>query len=402
MTWRERYLPASYRGVAFFVERHEAEYGRRVAVHSLPQRDRPYVEDLGRAVRTYRVEAYTLGDDYDRDRDRLIEACERPGAGFPFRVGSTLVHPYLGALDVVCRLAIPRESDRELRMARISLEFIESGDDPRPAEGAAVRAQAEDAADALDEAAEERLTETLEVADVPESVLEAAATEARELGRAIQRLDVFSGPATEVESLRSAVTSLLATTAQVVTSPADLAVTVVDAVSRVRDAASNLGGALEAYRALALLRPTLRSGLSAPVVLANANADRVVRLARQAAASGAVRAAARNAWESYGDAVQAREAIAATIDELADEEGELSDPVYRALVLLRSRLVRAVPPPDEQLPRVRRLALAASLPAVALAYRLYDDVGRDEEIARRNHVAHPLFVPAGEVEVLSD
>ena len=87
MSWRDRLLPASYRGVAFHVASHQSEAaGRRVAVHEYPGRDLPYAEDLGRRASEYTLQAYVVGRDYDRARDALVAACALPGAG---RLGRT-------------------------------------------------------------------------------------------------------------------------------------------------------------------------------------------------------------------------------------------------------------------------------------------------------------------------
>jgi prophage DNA circulation protein len=44
---------------------------------------------------------------------------------------------------------------------------------------------------------------------------------------------------------------------------------------------------------------------------------------------------------------------------------------------------------------------AEPLPALVLAYDLYEDVARDGEITARNKIRHPGFVPAEKLKVLS-
>lgn len=122
MSWRDDLRPASFRGVAFFVDSAESGVGRRVALHEYPLRDKPYAEDMGRAARRIGVEAIVIGDGYMRARDALIAALEAPGAG-------TLVHPYLGSMHVtLIEQARVRESTAEGGMARISLAFVEAGE----------------------------------------------------------------------------------------------------------------------------------------------------------------------------------------------------------------------------------------------------------------------------------
>ena len=81
MTWRDDLRPASFRGIHFFVAADSSRFGRRVVVHTYPQRDKPYVEDLGRRSREYQFDAFVIGPNYMEDRDAFIAACEEPGAG---------------------------------------------------------------------------------------------------------------------------------------------------------------------------------------------------------------------------------------------------------------------------------------------------------------------------------
>ena len=50
----EQLQKASFRGVPFEVTSASLTAGRRTVVHEYPQRDKPYVEDLGRASRKLR------------------------------------------------------------------------------------------------------------------------------------------------------------------------------------------------------------------------------------------------------------------------------------------------------------------------------------------------------------
>ena len=64
MTWRDTLQPASFRGVPFEVDDMSAKFGRRNVEHAYPQRDRGFVEDLGRAGRRFSVVGFVLGDDW--------------------------------------------------------------------------------------------------------------------------------------------------------------------------------------------------------------------------------------------------------------------------------------------------------------------------------------------------
>lgn len=121
-TWREQLRPASFRGVPFEVEGDRSPAGRRTQLHEFVQRDKPFVEDLGRRTRTFKLVGYVCGDDYLQKRDNLLNALDKPGAG-------ELVHPWFGKLNVTasddCEVTHER---REGGLARFTLEFVESGD----------------------------------------------------------------------------------------------------------------------------------------------------------------------------------------------------------------------------------------------------------------------------------
>ena len=126
MSWRDRLLPASFRGASFKIQRHSATpAGRRLAVHEYPGEDEPYPEDLGHRASTYQVNGYVIGADYHIERDALVRACDQAGPG-------SLVHPYLGTLRVACEECRVDESAEEGRIARVSMRFVQGGRNAHP------------------------------------------------------------------------------------------------------------------------------------------------------------------------------------------------------------------------------------------------------------------------------
>jgi prophage DNA circulation protein len=95
-----------------------------------------------------------------------------------------------------------------------------------------------------------------------------------------------------------------------------------------------------------------------------------------------------------------RTELADRLDVLMEAAG---DPVYKSLADLRAAVVRDLTVRGADLARTARYTPKQTLPALAVAYRIYGDASRDEEIAARNRIRHPGFVPGGEtLEVLSD
>ena len=91
--WRERKQGASFRGVPFWLDTDSVNVGRRTQLHEFPQRDQPFVEDLGRRTRQYKFSGFVVGDDCLSQRDRLLTALDTPGPG-------ELVHPWFGRMTV--------------------------------------------------------------------------------------------------------------------------------------------------------------------------------------------------------------------------------------------------------------------------------------------------------------
>jgi prophage DNA circulation protein len=145
MTWKDRLVEASFRGVAFKTEDEGATVGRRVETHEYPNRDKPYTEDLGKVTFKPNITAYVIGDDCFEQRDRLIEALNKSGPG-------TLVHPTFGELNVCVDGEIRvSTASSEGRMVRFDLQFVEAGELTYPTSGAATANTLVSSCSALDD-----------------------------------------------------------------------------------------------------------------------------------------------------------------------------------------------------------------------------------------------------------
>ncbi|WP_172951485.1 DNA circularization protein, partial [Escherichia coli] len=143
--WRDRLQDASFRGVPFKVEEESAGTGRRVETHEYPNRDKPYTEDLGKITFRPSITAYVVGDDCFDQRDRLIDALNKPGPG-------TLVHPTYGELKVCVDGEVRVSTSKsEGRIVRFDLKFVEAGELSYPTSGAATAQTLMSSCSALDD-----------------------------------------------------------------------------------------------------------------------------------------------------------------------------------------------------------------------------------------------------------
>jgi len=69
-TWRDSLLPASFRGVGFFIEKAVVPAGRKGQLHEFPQRDEPYFESLGKQSKVHTLTGFIVGPDCFEQRDR--------------------------------------------------------------------------------------------------------------------------------------------------------------------------------------------------------------------------------------------------------------------------------------------------------------------------------------------
>lgn len=120
MTWRNRLLPASFRGLPFHVDDGEVSGGRRVAPHEYPKRNTGYTEDMGRRQRLFRLRGYIIGPNYDILSLAFRAVLEADGSGL-------LVLPLQGQYTVICAHFSHVETREEGGFASFDLDFIEAG-----------------------------------------------------------------------------------------------------------------------------------------------------------------------------------------------------------------------------------------------------------------------------------
>ncbi|MDL5600622.1 DNA circularization N-terminal domain-containing protein [Bacillus subtilis] len=131
MNWRDCLLPASFRGVGFWIDQAKTPVGRKGQLHEYPQRDLPFFEDLGQQAKTHDLTAFIIGADCLEQRDKLLQALEQ-GSG-------ELVHPWLGRLQVKVGECDMTHTRQDGGMVTFSLKFYP--DRPLPFPTATVSTQ---------------------------------------------------------------------------------------------------------------------------------------------------------------------------------------------------------------------------------------------------------------------
>ncbi len=127
MSWKDNLLSGSFRGIPFHVDSHEYSSGRRTSVFDLLGEEdfEPIIEDSGPESDEYSIEFYIIQQDgnnldYFPVRDDMISALKREGSGL-------LIHPYLGEITVrVLGRFSMAETWKEGGIARFTVTFVRS------------------------------------------------------------------------------------------------------------------------------------------------------------------------------------------------------------------------------------------------------------------------------------
>lgn len=406
MTWRDKYRTASFRGVEFHVESAESAHGRRQAVHEHAQRDVPYTEDLGRKAREFSLTGYLVGKEYDLQRDRIIEACEQAGPG-------ALVHPYRGEMTVVCRGLTVSESSDNGGMCRLTFTFLESGEASYPSTSIDHVNAISAAGNQVTAEAEQGFLKEYVTEGYPAFVVESAGARLAELG------EFLSSPGAALSDNLEAASAFYSKARALTSGAYDLAMKPLRMADSVLDLAGSVRSAFgsSAFGVLTDLFDRYSTAFGGRASTASrqqqaANYNAMNALVRQAALAEAAQAAvvtettvtlanggtrpatADTEYDSHQQAVDTRDALVDRLD--TEAESTQSDAAYIALSALRAEVVKAVPNPAQDLPRLVSYAPRQTLPSLLVAYQLYGDAARADEIARRNSPRNPGFLIGGQ------
>lgn len=399
MAWQDRLQKASFRGVEFQVEADDAAFGRRIQLHEYPQRDKPYAEDLGRKAREISLTAFLLGPDYMEVRDQLLEAVEKPGPG-------TLVHPWYGELTVSikddgCRVTHARD---EGGMCRVQLSFVESGELAFPSAADAAGAKVLMATDTMEAVSIEEFGQDFSLDNLPAWVTDDAIASATSI---LDELDaaLSSGVlANPIGTLMDELGPLLSTPmgfAKRVFGLFSKASAILQTSAKFADFSSlNFLRAFSSIQAASRFKNAARpAGTITPArTRLYDNRDAISTLVRRAALMQAAGMTAAMPLPVYDDAVALRQDLLAALDE---EAATASDTAYTALMDLRTQVHVDMTTRLRSAARLQEVRPRAVMPALALAYDLYEDTGREGEIIARNRIRHPGFIPAESLKVLS-
>lgn len=410
--WREQLQPASFRGVPFETFSDSSPVGRRVQIHEFVQRDKPYVEDLGRGVRIFTVPGFVGGNDCLVKRDALMAALDEPGAG-------ELILPYWGAMQATALPGEVRHARDEGGLVRFELQFVESGDKGYPIATPATDAQMGMSADDVLDAGTDWFADAMAQVD-------AARVNIAAMTGSVAA--AYGQVTSTIGTITSTVASAAALVDMVLNAPANLLSAVRAGVGSVRNSLQSLdpSGALANLRSAAggsRRMGSVNPAGGAHTVAAVQAVQELVRHAQLAVAleAGGQLPAQRPAaavdvatpvWQQaiqpverppvlyQADVLAGREVLDAALwDALQGGAGRPPVAVFNALQQARTTARRHMAQAASASVPLVVVVPGAVLPALVLAHRQWGDATRAPEITQRNRIAHPGFVPPQQLQV---
>lgn len=401
MSWRDRLQPASFRGVPFWVNAAQGSGGRHVAVHEFPLRETHVVEDMGKKAGTPSLTAFVIGANYDAARDALVAALDKPGAG-------TLVHPYLGTQSIQISDWDWQISTRLGGYCQFTIRYVPAGRRAavvarNTAASLASSTAASAAAINADFAGAFSVSGPAQVADTATNQLQSAISVLSDLNgkiaAAMQPLDDITA---DIDALGSELATLIKQPLALVQKMEGIIASVLGAYSDIKQAFGAYQNMTVLFGAEPAISTTASNGIATPtrVQMAANQAATTAALIAHSTLAMANQMTTASPFVSYNDAITVRDALLAALDQQAASPA-LDYSTYNSLILVQTAIAQRVAEVAPGLQSITHITLADSQPALALSYRLYGTASRAQELAQRNGIAHPLFVPGGvQLEVL--
>lgn len=399
MSWKERLQPASFRGVPFHVESDDRSGGRRLQVHEYPQRDEPYAEDIGRAAREISLTAFVIGPEYMAARDRLLTALEAEGP-------ATLVHPWYGAMLMAVKEYRVAHTRDEGGMCRFQITLVEAGSVSFPQATVSTQSATRQSADQLAQASVQNFESTFSVEGQPAHVRDSAMDAfSNGLDAVAQRLRFIDNQVTRTtRALNGDLGALFGRPGDLATRSFRLFQSAQSLAQRI-NSLTNRSASREASRGVTGLLNTAAVFTASTVSVSTPLHERAVEnhnaiqtLLRRACLVQAAGMASIMPVPVYDDAVSVRVNLLAFLDR---EAAVSSDEVFVALCELRSKVYRDLTDRARDSARLITLIPSEVTGSLVIAYDLYEEARREEEIVDRNRIAHPGFIPVAPLRVLS-
>lgn len=407
---RNMYRKASFRGIEFEVTERSYASGRRNQIHEYPNKNIGYTEDLGLKVPSYPVTAFVIGTDYLSKRGALQKSCIQDGSG-------TLIHPDYGTIEVICDSITIKESHSQQKLAIFELIFIEAGEKAIPETSVDLSESVLLSSSKMTEASKDSFASSFSLSEGVAGLTSLIGGISGTCSSAIDNIGTGVGYATglsdnvtgSMNKLVGAASSALALKTSIksfLNTPSALASQFDSVFSIITSLSGNSTNSFQTVRGLAS-----KSNASTTASTSNADAraekigmQQIEQLTKQIVVAKEAEIITAIDFESSDDAEIVLEDFLNDAEEVeVFEDVEPSLEIIQNLRDLRENVVKYVQEIIIKLPKIKTIKLPEKTPSLVLAYELYEDLSRSDEIVKRNKIPFPAFVPAGkDLKVLSE
>lgn len=409
MSWRDRLLPASFRGVGFWVDQAKTPVGKKGQLHEYPQRDLPFFEGLGQQAKIHDLTAFIVGPDCLEQRDKLLKALEQ-GSG-------ELVHPWLGRLQVKVGECDMTQTRQDGGLVTFALKFYP--DEPLPFPTVTVSTQK-----VLLASANHFLGSAVARFEDAMTLIKAARIGIAELRNSIK--DIYGVIQQQLQPLIDQYKQISELVKAVKELPREVAAEfkgLIGDIKELKDFAregyrgviANVSQQVEAIRkADAPKITTGKDTTAAAQALADLVQDTLLVQAAQWVASMPVASKVVKLGSTPSVEQQAAQpvqrqavpvaddvlALRAALDEAIHQASNKADPAhYQAMTDLRHKLNAHLTAVASSGVRLVSKSFQESFPALVVAYKQLGDATRVQEVVQRNGIVHPSFLPPNDLKI---
>lgn len=410
--WRDRLLPASFRGVAFWVDKATTPVGQKGQLHEYPQRDLPFFESLGQQAKLHDLTAFIVGPNCFEQRDKLLKALEE-GRG-------ELVHPWLGRMQVKVGECDMTQTRQDGGLVTFALKFYP--DEPLRFPVAAVNTQQQLllSTDSLLGALVLRFEQAL-------ALINLARVGVQALRNALTK--VFEVIEHQLKPLLDTYAELNALVKAVKAMPKEVSAAFKDllgdihglkdfALSGYRGMLANIAQQVEAAKSVEAPKLTTgKDSAAAAQAVADLVQDALLVQIAQWVASMPVATQAVTLVTTPSLAQQALQPVVRAevpvVDDVLALRDSLDELIWQAslkadgehyLILnnLRQQMLRHLTAVASSGVRLINMTPVQNLPALVLAYDFFADATRVWEVIQRNRIVHPGFVAPSPIQVAGE
>jgi prophage DNA circulation protein len=412
MSWRDRLLPASFRGVGFWVDQAKTPVGQKGQLHEYPQRDLPYFEGLGQQSRVHDLTAFIVGADCLEQRDKLLKALEE-GAG-------ELVHPWLGRLQVKVGECEMTQTRQDGGLVTFTLKFYPDQPLKFPTAAVNTRQQLLVSADSLLGAMVLRFEQAIALVQQARVGIQALRNSLAEVYQAIEQqfaplIELYGDLNALVKAVKELPRELSAEFKGLLSDVKELKVF---ARSGYRGMLANISQQVDAAQRIDTPKPTTgKDSVAAAQATANLVQDALwVQIAywlsdMPVATKAVTLTTTPSLAQQAVQPVQRREVPVA--DDVLALRDQLSEAMWQAALKadaehyialndLRQQMFSHLTAVASSGVRLVNLTPMRSMPALVLAYQRFADATRVGEVVQRNRVAHPGFLPPADLQVVRE